>query len=191
MADSLTTRPSLLVRLRDREDAQAWREFVKLYVPLIYTFARKRGLQDCDAADLAQDVLRAVATAAGRFHYDPERGSFRGWLFTVVRHKLLTKLARQKRQCQGSGDTAVQLLLEGVAAPEPVEEAQWEEEHRRRLLACAIEQVRGCFHDSTWMAFWKTAVEGEKPRDVARTLAMSVAAVYMAKSRVTAQLREQ
>jgi RNA polymerase sigma-70 factor (ECF subfamily) len=90
MADSPTTRPSLLVRIRDPQDSQAWTQFVEVYAPLVYGFARKHGLQDADAADVTQDVLRAVAGAAGRLEYDPQRGSFRGWLLTIVRNKGLS-----------------------------------------------------------------------------------------------------
>ena len=65
MAESLHTRPSLLVRLRDPQDQEAWRAFLDLYAPLIYGFGRKSGLQDADAADLTQEVFRAVARAVG------------------------------------------------------------------------------------------------------------------------------
>ncbi len=88
MGDSATTRPSLLLRIRDARDAAAWSQFVELYAPLVYGFARKHGLQDADAADLTQDVLRAVARSARSLEYDPRRGTFRGWPFTIVRHKL-------------------------------------------------------------------------------------------------------
>src|SRR5262249_54046786 len=57
MSDLPATRPSLLVRLRDSRDGQAWTQFVQVYGPVVYNFARKRGLQDADAADLTQDVL--------------------------------------------------------------------------------------------------------------------------------------
>jgi hypothetical protein len=63
MAESLHTRPSLLVRLRDPQDLEAWRTFLDLYAPLIYGFGRKSGLQDADAADLTQIVLQAVSTS--------------------------------------------------------------------------------------------------------------------------------
>lgn len=66
MGEPPATRPSLLVRLRDPRDAQAWQELVALYAPLIYGFGRKKGLQDADAADLTQEVLRAVSAGAGR-----------------------------------------------------------------------------------------------------------------------------
>src|SRR3954467_1636548 len=103
MHDSPATRASLLVRLRDAGDTGAWQEFVKLYAALIYGFARKRGLQDADAADLMQDVLRAVANASARLEYDPARGSFRSWLFTVTRNKLYNFLDGRRRQVLGSG----------------------------------------------------------------------------------------
>src|SRR6185295_5200100 len=115
MQESPATRASLLVRLRDGDDAQAWHEFVHLYAPVIYGFARKRGLQDADAADLMQDVLRSVSIAMGRLDYDPVRGTFRGWLFTVTRNKVFNFLESRSRRVQGSGDSRVQQRLEEQA----------------------------------------------------------------------------
>src|SRR5262245_60824978 len=86
MGQAPSTRGSLIVRLRDPKDADAWRQFIDLYGSLIYSFSRKKGLQDADAADLMQEVLRSVAGAAGRLNYDPRRGSFRGWLYTITRN---------------------------------------------------------------------------------------------------------
>ncbi len=190
MATSPQTRPSLLVRIRDAADRAAWVEFVDLYAPLVYGFARKQGLQDADAADLTQDVLRAVAAAAGRLDYDPRRGSFRGWLFTVVRNKLRTFLTRRARQCRGGGDTGAHRRLEEQPAPQE-ETSLWDQEYEQRLFAWAAEQVRGGFQDSTWQAFWQTAVEGKGAKEVGAALGLSVGAVYVAKSRVLARLKEQ
>src|SRR5262245_10173882 len=144
MSEAPPTRPSLLVRLRDAQDAQAWGQFVEVYAPLVYGFARKHGLQDADAADLTQDVLRAVARSAGRLEYDPARGSFRGWLFTVVRNHLRNFLASPARRCQGTGDTDAQRRLE--QQPDPADAADvWDREYEQRLFAWAAEQVRGGF----------------------------------------------
>src|SRR6478672_5743706 len=112
MHESPTTRASLLVRLRDGDDAAAWQEFVQLYAPVIYGFARKRGLQDADAADLMQEVLQSVSSAARRLEYDPGRGTFRGWLFTITRNKVFNFLERRRRRVQGSGDSGMQERLE-------------------------------------------------------------------------------
>jgi RNA polymerase sigma factor (sigma-70 family) len=191
MADAPLTRQSLLVRLHDARDSRAWAQFVDVYAPLVYGFARKHGLQDADAADVTQEVLHAVAAASSRKAYDPERGSFRGWLFTVVRNKLRNLVTRRPRFGQGSGDSGAQAILEAQPArPEP-EASLWDQEYEQRLFAWAAEQVRSGFQDSTWQAFWRTAVEGQGAKPVAEALGMTVGAVYIAKSRVLARLREQ
>jgi RNA polymerase sigma-70 factor (ECF subfamily) len=188
MGDSPATRPSLLVGIRDARDGPAWAQFVEVYAPLVYGFARKHELQDADAADLTQEVLRAVAGAAGDFAYDPERGSFRGWLFTLIRNTLRNFLASAQRRGRGSGDTAMHDML--AQQPAPKEESDfWEREHERRLFAWAAERVRREVHATTWDAFWQTAVEGKDPREVAEQVGMTVANVYLAKSRVMARLK--
>jgi RNA polymerase sigma-70 factor (ECF subfamily) len=188
MAESPLTRPSLLVRIRDARDGEAWSQFVTLYAPLIYGHARKHRLQDADAADLTQNVLRAVAGAVHRLDYDPRRGSFRGWLFTIVRNKLRNLVATRGREIQGSGDTAATDLLEQRTAPE---EEQWEADYQRQLLARAVERIRSEFQEKTWRAFRQTAVEGQSGKEVAANLGTSVAAVYLAKGRVLARLKEE
>ncbi|MBI3462391.1 MAG: sigma-70 family RNA polymerase sigma factor, partial [Planctomycetes bacterium] len=160
MSDSPATRPSLLVRIREPRDSEAWSQFVDIYAPLIYGFFRKNGLQDADAADLTQDVLRAVAKAARELDYDPRRGSFRGWLFTIARNKLRNFLAGQGRRCRGSGDTDMQSLLEQLPAPDEDQQAEWDEEYDRRLFDWAAAQVQTEVQESTWQAFRQTAVQG-------------------------------
>ena len=188
MLEAPATRPSLLVRLRDARDERAWAQFVDLYAPLVYGYARRHGLQDADAADVTQTVLRAVASAIGRFHYDPKRGSFRGWFFTIVRNKVLTFLSNRHDFCQGTGDPATQHLLEAQPAPDQ-ETAAWESEYEQRVFAWAVEQVRPHVHESTWQAFWQTAVEGRSAKEVAMALDLRVGAVHLGKSRVLARLR--
>jgi RNA polymerase sigma factor (sigma-70 family) len=190
MDESPATRASLLVRLRDPRDADAWRQFVELYAAVVYGFARKRGLQDADATDLVQEVFRSVAGAAGRLDYDPQRGSFRGWLYTVTRNKLYNFLDGNRRRERGSGDSGAQERLEAQAAPDDGS-GLWDREYERRLFAVAAKQIQGDFQEGTWQAFWRTAVEGQDVKDVSRALGLSPGAVYVAKSRVLARLREQ
>src|SRR5262249_54257879 len=121
----------------------------------------------------------------------PQRGSFRGWLFTVVRNKLRDLLTRRRPYDQGTGDTSVQALLKEQPAPEENEAALWEQEYERHLFTCPAEQGRATVHDSTWQAFWQTAVEGKDAKEIAAALKITPAAVYLAKSRVMAKLKEQ
>ena len=113
--DSPLTRASLLVQIRDGANAGAWQEFMQLYGPVVYGFARKRGLQDADAADLMQDVMRSVSDAIGRLDYDRSQGTFRGWLFTITRNKVFNFLAAHRIRPQGSGDTTTNQLLDFAA----------------------------------------------------------------------------
>ncbi len=181
------TRPSLLVRIRDAADSEAWRLFVDLYGPLVYALGRRHGLQDADAADLTQEVLHSVACAVRSLDYDPRRGSFRGWLYTVARNRLLD-WQRRRRPVQGSGDSAVQDLLEAQPAPEPQD--HWDQDYERGVFAWAAERVRVDFRPSTWQAFWLTAVEGLSTEEASRQLGMSLGAVQVARSRVLARLKE-
>jgi RNA polymerase sigma factor (sigma-70 family) len=189
MSKSPTTRLSLLARLRDVGDAEAWSDFVRLYAPLVYGLARRYGLQDADAADLTQEVLRGLVGAVPQFDYDPARGTFRGWLFTAARNQLRKFLQARRRQPQGMGEPGAEQLLREQPAPEEV--AVWEQEYRERLFELAVAGVRGCFRPATWEAFWRTAVGGEDSRQVGEALGLSVGAVYIARTRVLARLREE
>jgi RNA polymerase sigma factor (sigma-70 family) len=189
MTESPATRRSLLVRLKDPRNEQAWTEFVAIYTPLIDRLAQAKGLQAADAADLSQEIFRAVAGAIDRFDLDPARGSFRGWLFKIARNLMINLMAARRVRPQATGDSDVQEMLERVPAPDGAETAFFDSEYRRRLLFWAAEQVRGEFRKSTWDAFWLTAVEGQDPKTAARSTGISVGAVYIAKSRVMSRLR--
>jgi RNA polymerase sigma-70 factor (ECF subfamily) len=190
MAEIPATCASLLVRLRDPRDEAAWRDFVDRYASLVYGYARKQGLQDADAADLTQEVLGAVASGIGRLEYDPARGAFRNWLFTIVRRRLADWWAARGQQVQGSGDSATSQLLHRCPAADGME-SQWQAEWERRLFALACNQVRATVTDTTWEAFWRTAVAGQSGKQVAGDLGLSVAAVYLARRRILMRLREQ
>jgi RNA polymerase sigma-70 factor (ECF subfamily) len=187
MSASPETRPSLLRRVRDARDQAAWAEFVETYAPVVFAYARRHGLQEADASDLTQDVLLAVVRAIGSFDYDPERGTFRGWLFAVARSKLADRLARPAER---NGDSHLAAVLLNHPAPDD-EELRWNEEYERHLFARAVEAVRGRFGDAVWQAFWRTAVEGKEVDAVAAELGLSLASVYTAKCRVLAALRDQ
>lgn len=191
MDQTPTTRPSLLVRLRGPRDEQAWTEFTAIYAPLIERLARQKGLQDADAADLVQEVLRTVATAIERQMFDPARGSFRGWLFRIARNLMVNFLIRQRRQPRGSGDTDMQQLLEAWPAQETEDSAFFDAEYKRQLLYWAAEQLRGEFSERIWQAFWQTGVEGKSAKEVAAALRTTVGTVYHYKSQVMARLRRK
>lgn len=190
VGDSPLTRASLLVQIRDGSNQDAWLEFMNLYGPLVYGFARRRGLQDADAADLMQDVLRSVSSAIGQLDYDRAQGTFRGWLFTITRNKIFNFLSARRIRPQGSGDTTTNQLLDTHPDASDSEDV-WEVEYQRRLATLAMNRVKHEFQENTWQAFWLSAVEGAAVADIAKQLKMSHGAVYVAKSRVLARLKDE
>ena len=182
-ASNLRTRPSLLRRLAYPTDAEAWRTFVDAYAPLVYRFCRRRGVQDADAADLTQEVLAQVSRSMPVFRYEPARGRFRDWLCAVVRSRLVRLRRREARAPLG--------LPEADAEVAPAADAEWAAEFQARLVEVALARVAGEFSSDHWRAFERTWRDGASAADVAAELGLSVAAVYVAKCRAVARLREE
>src|SRR4051794_5951442 len=119
------TRVTLLGRLRDPQDQQAWNEFVALYGPSIYNFARRRLPQDEDAADIMQEVLSAVLKG----NYQRPKGRFQKWLLTIILNKIRDFHAARSRRSEVVGSPSVVLTEDEAARPEE----EWERERRQHL----------------------------------------------------------
>ena len=188
MTSNPDTRESLILRLPSSQDALAWREFIAIYEPLIIRFAGRRGLQEADAREIAQNVLIAVAKSVDRWQPDRERGRFRAWLFRIARNQLINWISKQATQASSAR------ALDGPALEQfPSEDyraAEIELEYRREMFRVAAAQARDSFSASTWDAFWRTAVLAESVDSVAASLELSPGAVYIARSRVTSKIRD-
>lgn len=181
----MTTNPSLLFRLRDIRDRQAWALFVEVYGPLIFSYCRRKRLQDSDAADVSQEVLTRLSKALTSFEYQPERGRFRDWLGKVTHRELLQFWKRQGRA--NSRQTEI-----GQEAINSVEDTKnWDEHFHSELLRLAIMRIRPDFEDETWRIFEQLWFEDKLPADVAKTFGIHMGSVYVAKSRVLKRLREE
>ena len=190
MSNQPITRLSLILRLRHADDAVAWQEFVEIYQPLVFRLARSRGLQEADALDTTQEVMARVAKAINRWDPDPDRGSFRGWISRITRNLVIEFLRSKNRQPLTSDDSTIDQLIQSTPGPS-LETELFDLEHERQLFACAAEKVRGSFQPKSWQAFWLTAVENRTPDDVAEELGMTKGAVYIARSRVMAKLKQK
>jgi RNA polymerase sigma-70 factor (ECF subfamily) len=179
------TRPSLLMRLRDLQDADSWQLFVVTYEPLIRAYCRRKGLQEADAADVCQDVLAQVSQSLRTFEYQPERGRFRNWLLTVTRQKLARFLHRQNRTIRGTGEAPLDQAVD--ASPD----AAWTDEFNIRVLRVCLERIEAEFEPVTWQAFQRVWLDVQPAAEVARLLNLPVANVYAAKSRVLKRLRQE
>jgi RNA polymerase sigma-70 factor (ECF subfamily) len=189
-AEPSATRATLLARLRrDPTDQAAWGEFVEHYGRRIYRWCRQWKLQDADAEDVTQDILVKLARKLRDFDYDAAR-SFRGWLKTVAHHAWMDFVDGRRRRQAASGDSAVQELLDTLAAREDLVQ-RLEEAFDHEVLEAAKVQVQLRVAPHTWEAFRLAALDGVPVPEVAARVHMQVAMVYVAKSKVQRMLQEE
>ena len=185
------TRASLLIRLRQPGNQEAWREFASLYEPLIYRLATRKGFQHADAQDLLQDVLVAIARGIDRLEIGEDKGRFRGWLFRISRNLIINALEKRQRLVVGSGDSDIYERLAQEPELSPQEQTVYILEFRRELFHWAARGIREEFQPATWDLFWRTSVEGKPIADIAAELGLSIGAAYAARCRVLARLRKK
>src|SRR5262245_32199732 len=132
-ASRLHTHPSLLLRLRDAGDAEAWRGFVEVYGPLVYRRCCARGLGHQDAEDVSQEVFAQIARSMRDFTYRPDVGRFRDWLRVVIDNKVNRHLGKARGAEAAGGDHPA---LERCAARG--EDSAWAEEFEAHILRVAL-----------------------------------------------------
>ena len=189
MNDFPDTSYSLIERVGDLSDGASWTEFLRIYQPVVYRMARRRGLQDADAQEIIQQVFSSVSRSIDGWEAGADKPPFRAWLTTVTRNAITKALVRQpKDRATGSTTVAEQLNalpLRDEASLEFVQETQ------REIVHWCKEQIRAEFTDTTWEIFWKTAVEAIPAAEVAQQTGRSVGAVYVARHRVLTRLKQR
>ena len=178
------TSTSLLLRLRQSDDREAWSRFVELYTPLIFYWGRKAGLQSHDASDLVQEVLTVMVRKLPEFEYDQSK-SFRGWLRTVTLNKWRE---RNRRRSLAVVDVTESQLADVIGVKE---DDFWEVEYRQQLVRRALELMKSEFQPTTWHACYQYVISGRPADEVAREAGISVWTVYSAKSKLLRRLREE
>lgn len=182
------TRVSLILRLPNVADAQAWSEFTDIYEPFMYRYAIRRGLQDADAREMTQEVFLAVARAVGRWEQDEKRAQFRTWLFRIARNQAVNLLTRRSKE--SLVDSGTWRHAESMLADDELLRLE-EEEYRQEALRFAAASVRRDVKPQTWDAFHMTTVQGIDADTVAAKLNMTRGMVYVARSRVIKRLRDR
>lgn len=180
------TRNSLILRLQNHTDADAWMEFVEIYEPVVFGMMTRSGLQSADAVEQTQEVMTAVAQAINKWEPDQQRGRFRTWLYRVSRNILIDFWKRNARTPVTGLETGIIESLNETPNPDEAFQSQFE----RQVLIVAAKRVQAEVHPKTWSAFWLSTVKQLPVAEIARELEMNQGTVYVARSRVMKKLQE-
>jgi RNA polymerase sigma-70 factor (ECF subfamily) len=184
------TRRSLLIRAQAGE-TDAWKDMLGLYRPLILSWLNRQGVPPGELEDLCQEVLLSVVKYLPDYQHSGNRGAFRTWLRTIVCSRTADYWRAQGADTQAQGGSGAIAALQEIADPESDLNRQWDEEHDRYVINCLLELVEQEFEPITLKAFRRLALDGVSGAEAAQELGLSVAAVYMAKSRVLARIRQE
>jgi len=182
-----TTSLTLIGRLCEPADAEAWAHFVALYAPLLRAWVRPLCGQDADADDVIQEVLVVVVRRLPEFAHSRRMGAFRKWLKAVVTNKLGDYLRSDARRPV----TSPGLILAQLADPSSELSREWERQHAQHLTHALLQRIQHEFEPATWEAFHRVTMLGEPTASVAAALGKTANAVMIARSRVLARLREE
>jgi len=185
-----TTSHSLLCRAGSGA-ADAWDRLDHLYRPFLRGWFLAHGVPPADAEDLTQDVMLVAFRELKAFIHSGQVGAFRTWLRGVCLHRLQGYRRSLKLHGTPEGGTRFQAELHEVVDPAGDPAGDWDREHDRELLRQLLANLAGEFEEKTLGAFRRLAFDGLAAPQVAAELGMSVAAVYIAKSRVLRRLRTE
>jgi RNA polymerase sigma-70 factor (ECF subfamily) len=190
------TRRSLVERLRNWEDQDAWREFFNSYWKLIYAVAIKAGLTDQEAEDVVQETVLSVAKKMDEFQYDPAVCSFKGWLLRVTRLRVLDQFRKRGPKVPQKGrsreDTGSTSTLDRVLDPGALQlDLIWDEEWEKNLVDAAMERVKLRVKPDHYQIFYLSAVKGLSTGEVSRMLQVNVGQVYLVRHRIAKEVKRE
>jgi RNA polymerase sigma factor (sigma-70 family) len=198
--EPIPTRATLLARLKDASDESSWNEFYQLYRELIFATARRAGLAEHEADEVVQDTLISVARKMPEFTYDSAKDSFKGWLLTVTRWRIRDQLAkrsgpswdaRHNPPTTEAGGTRTSTIDRVPDPAGPDLAAIWDREWETQLVQTALARVKRQVQPQQYQIYHLHVLLGQPVGEVARSLGVSAARIYLAKHRVSKVLRKE
>jgi RNA polymerase sigma factor (sigma-70 family) len=185
---SVATRASLLQRLKDCDDHASWQQFYDLYRELIHSFARKAGLTQSEADEVVQETVIGVARKLPGFQYHPAMFSFKTWLLNQTVWRIKDQFRKRPPAARvgfASDDTSQTATVERIADnSEEMLAALWEKDWQQAVLAAALHRVKQSANLKDCQMFDLHVARGLEAREVAQSMGVSVARVYLAKHRI-------
>ena len=176
----LLTRQTLLLKVRDQYDDSSWQEFSNYYAKYIYAVLHGLNVDYDDIEDLKQAILLKLWKKLPTFDYDPEKGSFRSWLCTIIRNTAFNYFDKKKRKVLSGNDDSVDAEIEELA------DREW----MIHIASLAWESIKEDFSESVRDVYARLS-KGQSPEEIANETGVVRGSVYVYKERVQKALRKE
>jgi RNA polymerase sigma factor (sigma-70 family) len=173
--DLIPTRATLIGRLKNWKDQSSWQEFFDTYWKLIYGVARQGGLTDTEAQAVLQATMISVAERMPSFKYDPEIGSFKGWLQNITRLQIIGFTLKRRPSSTGAKTRATEIDPSGQMV-----DRIWEKEWKINLLDAAVTNVKRRLAPEKYQIYDFRVNKEWPPEKVAAAFGLSVEEVHSA-----------
>jgi RNA polymerase sigma-70 factor (ECF subfamily) len=184
----IPTRWTLIKRLKDLDDNEAWRGFFDTYWRLIHGTALKAGLTEAEAQDVVQETVISLSRKIGQFNPEPEAGSFKSWLLQMTRWRIVDQIRKRlpaKPSVPGPANPTETSTTNRVPDPGGLDlEKIWDEEWRENLIAAALERVQRQTSAKHYQLFYLYVIRELPVDQVARVTGATPNEVYIVKHRV-------
>jgi RNA polymerase sigma factor (sigma-70 family) len=192
----LRTRTTLINRLKNWADQESWEEFFEIYEGLIHAVAVKSGLTATEAQDVVQETMVSVAKHMAGFKYDRKIGTFKTWLLTMARWRIVDQLRQRhplsgsRAYCKVKGD--VPPPLDNIPDRRSLDmDALWNAEWKSSLLEVAMTRVKRSLSPQHYQVFDLYVNREWAPDKIAKTYGISVGQVYLTKNRVSQAIKKE
>jgi len=170
------------------ENEQVWNEFNSYFYPVIFNFARKTGFSDTDAEDITQQSLLRFLKAFREGKYIKDKGRLKSWLWGIAHNVMLDYRRHLPKERLVKGKTEETSFWDSLE--DEHSQMTWNCEWRKMVLSKCLEQIASQVDPKVLRTFELYAFFGRPAEEVAQTLGITANAVYIAKTRVVAKLRE-
>jgi len=183
---------TLLDRARQR-DQEAWGTIVSLYAPLVYRWCKRTGMGFHDIENLSQEVFTLAYRKLDQFQKQAEKDSFRGWLYTLVRNKRIDWLRKHRKELDPVGGSDAVKLQHQIPDPISTETEDMDDSDQENLFLYnqALELIRQEFSERDQRIIEALLSEHKTPNEIADQLDISRNTIYIVRSRVLKQMRQQ
>jgi RNA polymerase sigma factor (sigma-70 family) len=187
MDDNWNTRVTLLQRVKDSDNTEAWEEMVSYYRGFIKVVLLYLNLNENDMDDLEQEILLGLWKSMQEFDFDKQRGKFRTWFGRLIRNKVIDHYRKVKRLSDKNEIIASEGGARVPLFSEPEIENLIQKEWEAYVVEIAMERVAKTFSERAMQAF-TMSMDNIPIETIAEELELKTNSVTKFKNRVKDRL---